>query len=652
MTQIINTPEFRQGQVTTHFVQEWLARKRKETKNGSTGITELLGENGIFKQYLPTRFLDEEVFPVNPTVVTPHSDHPMSRSEYIQEQREKTGKELGSEYGIIERDGVRFVVYALNPNFNQGTLGKEEGWMLEDAAKLAHEKNLPLITVSSTAGVRNTENTQALQMMAKSVADISLTYPPLFHIDIRHGFVFGGVPASYGGIADIFIAVEDAKIGLTGPNAVASIEGLIVKDKDGQPSSKAKDAYGALNEAFGEGTTHTPIRHHDKRTGADILVNDLAEAGDKTTHILHVLKSRHPQLETNGMPHVFSPREQIDYRPMSDPLATYDSPTHRIPGWLMTRTRISNLLERVSSRSHRKDKTVFTQELSIGERRRIIKHPDRPTALDLIDPASKLFDDAVMLDSVIHVGGVVQTVPIISALALFGEHPLLVIAQQTQQRKRENKSIETYYEPIRPADWRAMRRNLRLSAKLGIAVLLLGNTSGAAAGREAEDQGQTMEIAETIREVVNHPTPIVSVNWGEKGSGGAAPFILKADYSAATSDSVAFAADLPAMRSFIEGGRLINEAHATQEELEALDRFAQQFPDATAEGQLANKEIDRILQVGPGGAHEDPRIVIGQLRTVLGEILPELESRYLKGELLEERKRRMQETADVGSRRI
>lgn len=652
LAQLINTPEFRQGQVTTHFVQEWLAKKRKEVQNGSTGITELLGENGIFKQYSPTRSLDETVFPVNPTLITSNSARPMSRSEYMQQQREKTGKELGSEYGIIERDGIQFVVYALNPNFNRGTFGKEEGWMLENASKLAHEKNLPLITVSSTAGIRNTENTQALQMMAKSVVDISLTYPPLFHIDVRHGFVFGGVPASYGGIADIFIAVQDAKIGLTGPNAVASIEGVIPKDKNDQPSSKATDAYKALDAAFGTGTTHTPVRHHDKRTGADILVNDLAEAGDKITHILHMLKSKHPQLTTNGMPHVFSPREQIGYRPMSDPLATYDSPTHRIPGWLVTKTGISNLLERISSRSHREEKTVFTQELSIGERRRIIKHPDRPTALDLIDPASKLFDDAVMLDSIIHVGGVIQTVPIISALALYGEHPLLVIAQQSQQRIIKDGGTETYYEPIRPADWRAMRRNLKLAAKLGITVIELGNTSGAAAGREAEDQGQTTEIAQTIREVVNHPTPQVSINIGLKGSGGGVPFIWKADYSAAFSNSIALAADLPAMRSFIEGGPLIDETHATQEELARLDLFAEQFTDATAQGQLADKQIDRILQEGPGGAHEDPQIVIAQLRTMLGEILPELKTNYLNNTLLQERKRRLQEVSNVGSRKF
>lgn len=647
---LIDTPTFRQGKATTNFIKEYQAEKQREARRRTNGITELLGENGIFTPYPPSRIMDDINFPVNPTIKTTNSNRLKTRREIMQEQRENTGKEMASEYGIIERDGIQFVVFALNADFNNGAVGKAEGLMFGDACKLANKLNLPLITVTSTAGMRNSENNQALQMMTNTMYDLTSMYPPLFHIDIRNGWVLGGPPASYSGKADLFIMTNtpSTKKGLTGPYAVATGEGLSPTDEKGNPSTTAVDSYRVLDEAFGAGTTHTPARHHEQRTGADILVSDLSEAGDKITHILHIVKKRHPHLVVDNSYQVFRPKEHIGYLPMPHPIALYSSPDTPLPGWVPP--RISQLWERVKHLRHlsKEENTVFTRPYTVSERLRILENPNRPTALDYIDTTAELFEDSALLNHVAFVNGIYQTVPIIGAFAMRNEFPLLVIAQQPQTRKKENGEIETYYEPIRPADWRYTRRLLDLAEKLDIMVLLYGDTTGAAAGRNAEDQGQTEEIAATIWRVVNHRTPIISINI-RKGSGGGVPFVWFADASAGMENSLSSVADFAAMQTFLQGDPLVDPATATDEQKAKLYAFMDQLPDSTAEEMKRSYEIDAILKEGTGGAHINPWIVIDSQKEWLDEILPMLWERYQRGELITERNRRKGRVENVGT---
>jgi acetyl-CoA carboxylase carboxyl transferase subunit beta len=62
---------------------------------------------------------------------------------------------------------------------------------------------------------------------------------------------------------------------------------------------------------------------------------------------------------------------------------------------------------------------------------------------------------------------------------------------------------------------------MNLAAKLGIPVITLIDTPGAYPGREAEQHGQAIAIAENIRLMSKLPVPVVSVVTGEGGSGGA-----------------------------------------------------------------------------------------------------------------------------------
>ncbi|MFE5033624.1 carboxyl transferase domain-containing protein [Streptomyces sp. NPDC056683] len=73
----------------------------------------------------------------------------------------------------------------------------------------------------------------------------------------------------------------------------------------------------------------------------------------------------------------------------------------------------------------------------------------------------------------------------------------------------------------RPAGYRTAARLIRLADRLGIPVLTLVDTPGAANDAEAERQGAGAAIAELFGEVAAARTPITTLVVGEGGSGGA-----------------------------------------------------------------------------------------------------------------------------------
>lgn len=72
-----------------------------------------------------------------------------------------------------------------------------------------------------------------------------------------------------------------------------------------------------------------------------------------------------------------------------------------------------------------------------------------------------------------------------------------------------------------PAGYRTAARLVRLAGRLGIPVLTLVDTPGAANGAEAERAGAGAAIADLFASVAASPVPVTSLVIGEGGSGGA-----------------------------------------------------------------------------------------------------------------------------------
>jgi acetyl-CoA carboxylase carboxyl transferase beta subunit/acetyl-CoA carboxylase carboxyl transferase alpha subunit len=137
----------------------------------------------------------------------------------------------------------------------------------------------------------------------------------------------------------------------------------------------------------------------------------------------------------------------------------------------------------------------------------------RPTALDyfglLLDDFEELRGDRLGAEDPAIVGG----------LGRLAGVPVVVVGHQKGHTAAE-LSARNFGMPT-PAGYRKAARLMNLAAKLGIPVVSLIDTPGAYPGKEAEQHGQAIAIAENIRLMSRLPVPVVSVVTGEGGSGGA-----------------------------------------------------------------------------------------------------------------------------------
>ena len=106
------------------------------------------------------------------------------------------------------------------------------------------------------------------------------------------------------------------------------------------------------------------------------------------------------------------------------------------------------------------------------------------------------------------------------ALARFGSAPAVVLGQD-RRRARPNS-------PLGPGGLRMARRGMRLAAELGLPLVTVIDTAGAALSKAAEEGGLAAEIARCLADLVMLDAPTVCLLLGE-GAGGAALALLPAD---------------------------------------------------------------------------------------------------------------------------
>lgn len=106
------------------------------------------------------------------------------------------------------------------------------------------------------------------------------------------------------------------------------------------------------------------------------------------------------------------------------------------------------------------------------------------------------------------------------ALARFGAAPAVVLGHDRSRRRTA--------APLGPAGLRVARRGMGLAAELGLPLVTVIDTSGAALSKAAEEGGLAAEIARSLAELVTLDAPTVCLLLGE-GAGGAALALLPAD---------------------------------------------------------------------------------------------------------------------------
>ncbi|WP_165069474.1 carboxyl transferase domain-containing protein [Marisediminicola senii] len=204
------------------------------------------------------------------------------------------------------------------------------------------------------------------------------------------------------------------------------------------------------------------------------------------------------------------------------------------------------------------------------------RNPKRPGLRQLLTYAA---DDVLPLNGT----GQGENDPwLLLAIARFGTRSCIVLGH--------NRPRHPLNTAMGPASLREARRGMRLAEELGLPLLTVIDTPGAALSKEAEEGGLAGEIARSLHELVGLRSPTVSVLLGQ-GAGGGALALLPADRTIAAQHS--WLSPLPP-----EGASAI--VHRTTE-------FAAQMSEAQGvhvAALYANRIVDHIVDERDDAATE------------------------------------------------
>ena len=181
------------------------------------------------------------------------------------------------------------------------------------------------------------------------------------------------------------------------------------------------------------------------------------------------------------------------------------------------------------------------------------------------------------------------------ALARFGQQSCVVIGHTRPRPTRPTA--------MGPASLREARRGMRLAEELGLPLLTIIDTAGAALSQEAEEGGLAGEIARSLHDLIGLNAPTVSVLLGQ-GAGGGALALLPADRTIAAQH--AWLSPLPPEGASAIVHRNTDFAPAMSEaqgvnvaSLHAnglVDHIVDERPDAAEEAQAFCRRLGRAIE--------------------------------------------------------
>lgn len=267
-----------------------------------------------------------------------------------------------------------------------------------------------------------------------------------------------------------------------------------------------------------------------------------------------------------------------------------------------TNVDMSSEIESLSGKFEEKTRDIFSN-LSAWQRVVLARHPLRPETSDYID---HVFEDFIPLSGD---RAFADDEAIMCGLGRIDQFRCMVIGQQkgkdVHERHRCNMGSP------HPEGYRKAMLKMRLAEKFGLPIVTMINTPGAFPGIGAEERGQSLAIAENIRDMFDLKVPIVTVVIGEGGSGGAlaigvADRILMFENSYYSVISPEGCATI-----------LWKDANRKQDAAETLQ--------LTSHALKSLGVVDEVIQEPAGGAHRQPEQACASLRTALVKHLSALQ---------------------------
>ena len=155
------------------------------------------------------------------------SDDPLSFSDKkkykdrLKEYRKKTNRK--DALLLLEGDlgGINVICAIMNFEFMGGSMGRSVGAGIVKGAKIAVEKKLPMIIITSSGGARMQEGIISLMQMPRTVAAVELlNQNKIPYIVVLTEPTTGGVTASFAMLGDITIAEQGSTIGFAGKRVI------------------------------------------------------------------------------------------------------------------------------------------------------------------------------------------------------------------------------------------------------------------------------------------------------------------------------------------------------------------------------------------------------------------------------------------------
>jgi len=383
------------------------------------------------------------------------------------------------------------VLIAFEFGFLGGSLGERTGDRLEAAYTYAREHRLPLVSLVATGGSRMQEGMLALTQLQRVARQSALTREAgLPQIAVLRDPTTGGGWATLGAGADVVLALSGAQVGFAGSRVRPPDADPAAYTAEAQLAAGAVDAVVRPEElpetlALWLRLLAKPATENEADAEAEILAHSEIEAESRSDSEIEAESRSDSETETESRSDSETEAEtragngtDTEAAPVPPALGALELPT---TGW--------DAVQRARS-------------------------PQRPRAAAYLDA---YFTRRVTISGD-RCGGTDDGMLCGFGLASDGRRSV------TGSVTPEGRTIAYAAQcgtATRPAGYRTAARLIRLADRLGIPVLTLVDTPGAANDADAERQGAGAAIADLFAAVAAARTPVTTLVIGEGGSGGA-----------------------------------------------------------------------------------------------------------------------------------
>lgn len=486
--------------------------------------------------------------------------------EKLSENRKTADRPSACVAGIGTIHGTPAVGAELSRFFLMGSMGAVEGEKLTLAIEEADRRKLPLIIFSASGGARMQEGMFSLMQMAKTSAAVQKLRD--------HGGLYISVLThpTTGGVSASFASLGD--LILAEPGALIGFAGpRVIEQTIGE---KLPKGFQRAEFQLEHGFVDRIVPRKDER---EVITQILK---------MHGYASR--EMQTN------SKEKEISSNKMQTGSANSSSFPINPAGTCPTG--------------------------SVYDRIAIVRDKSRPKITDYIDG---IFDDFMELSGD-RLGK--EDPAILGGIALLEGRAVTVIGHRKGKDLKDNLTCN--FGMPEPEGYRKALRLMKEAERFGRPVVTFIDTPGAYPGKEAEEHGQSVAIAENLAAMSSLRVPVISIVTGEGNSGGALAIgvgdeiwmLENAVYSVLSPEGFA--------------SILWKDASKAAEASEVMKM--------TAEDLLKQGIADRILLEPAGGAQKDLPQMCRTIKAALIDKLEELTGMSTE-DLLE---KRYQKYRDIG----